>query len=258
MSLARHLAELRKRLLRATVGILAGIVGSWFLTDWVWSALESPIRQLAKSQNPTINFTNITGAFDLRMQIALILGIILSSPVWLYQLFAFLVPGFSAKEKKYVFGFIFSAIPLFLAGCGAGWLVFPHVVELVASFVPEGSANYYDAKYYFDFVLKLVLVVGIAFELPVFLVLLNFTGVLAAKTILKGWRIAILAIMLFTAIATPAADVLSMLLLAAPMVALYFVAVGVGFLHDRAADRRLAVIDAETLLAVVPSPERVG
>ncbi|ERK69717.1 hypothetical protein N136_03960, partial [Leifsonia aquatica ATCC 14665] len=98
------------------------------------------------------------------------------------------------------------------------------------------------AKTYFDFVLKLVLAVGIAFVLPVAVVLLNFVGVLRAKTILRSWRVAIIAIALFTAIATPAADVLSMFVLAVPMVALYFAAAGVAALHDLRTDRRAAAL----------------
>jgi sec-independent protein translocase protein TatC len=239
MSLGQHLVELRKRLSRAALAIILGAIGGWFLYYPIWPYLEAPVRAAGKSHEAIINFTSITGAFDIHMQIALTAGIVVSSPVWLYQIFAFLVPGLTRREKKYVFGFVLSAIPLFLAGCAAGWFVFPHIVELMASFVPAGSASFYDAKYYLDFVLKLVIVVGVAFELPVFLVLLNFVGVLSAKTILKGWRWAILAIVIFTAVATPAADVMSMLLLAAPMVVLYFAAVGVSFLHDRAVARRV-------------------
>jgi sec-independent protein translocase protein TatC len=243
MTLAQHLVELRKRLSRAALAIILGAIGGWFLYYPIWPFLEAPIRQVGKTHAAVINFTNITGAFDVHMQIALTAGIVVSSPVWLYQLFAFLVPGLTSREKKYVLGFVFTAIPLFLIGCAAGWFVFPHIVELMASFVPQGAASFYDAKYYLDFVLKLVLVVGVAFELPVFLTLLNFIGVLPAKAILKGWRWAILAIVVFTAIATPAADVASMLLLAAPMVVLYFGAVGVCFLHDRQVARRAAQLD---------------
>jgi len=114
----------------------------------------------------------------------------------------------------------------------------PHIVELMTGFAGTQDATLIDAKTYLDFVLRLVLIIGVAFVLPVFLVLLNFAGVLRARTILKGWRIAILITIVFTALATPSADVISMLLLAAPLVALYFGSVGVAFLHDRRVDRR--------------------
>jgi sec-independent protein translocase protein TatC len=254
MSLMQHLRELRKRLGRAALGVLAGTIGGWFLYDLVWPVLQAPITRLADSQNAVINFTNITGAFDMRMQIALTIGIVISSPVWLYQVFAFLIPGLTGRERRYVLGFTFSALPLFLAGCAAGWLVFPHIVELMAGFVPEGASSFYDAKYYLDFVLKLVVVVGVAFELPVVLVMLNFAGVISAPAILRGWRWAIVAITIFTAIATPAADVMSMVLLAAPMMVLYFLAVGIAFLHDRTVARKLSrLVDAPPEVSEVAS-----
>jgi sec-independent protein translocase protein TatC len=254
MTLGQHLLEIRRRLAWIAGAVLAGTIGGWFLYDLVWPLLERPIQHIDKSHQAIINFTNITGAFDIRVQIAFTIGIVISSPVWLYEIFAFLVPALNRREKRYIFTFIFTAIPLFLAGCTVGWIVFPHMIELMSSFVPAGSASFYDAKYYLDFVLKLVIVVGFAFELPVFLVLLNFMGVLRAKTIVKGWRWAVLSIVVFTAIATPAADISSMMLLALPMTVLYFVAIGVSFLHDRRVDRRKAAEELASSASVDATP----
>lgn len=249
----QHLAELRRRLLWAAGAVLIGAVVGWFLYEPAWQLLRVPITEVAKSHEANINFTNVTGAFDMRMQIAITIGLVASSPVWLFQLFAFFVPGLTSRERRYVLGFTFSAVPLFLLGCLSGWVVFPHIVELMATFVPEGSISLYDAKYYLDFVLKLVLVVGVAFELPVFLVLLNFIGVVSARGILRSWRWALLAIVIFTAIATPAADIASMFLLAVPMAVLYFAAVGVAEIHDRRAARRLALAEAESPESMIGS-----
>ena len=250
MSLGQHLVELRKRLTRGALAIVAGTVGGWFLYDIVWTLIRDPITRIAAARNEdagtiALNYSSITGAFDVRIQIALTIGIVISSPIWLYQVFAFLVPGLTRREKRYTFGFFFSAVPLFLGGVAAGWFVLPHIVEIMYSFVPKGSTTFYDTKYYLDFVLKLVLATGIAFVLPVFLVLLNFIGILEARTILRGWRWAILAITIFTAIATPAADVVSMILLAIPMIVLYFAAVGVALWHDRGVARRARALEAE-------------
>lgn len=247
MSLGEHLVELRKRLYISALAIILGSVGGWFLGDWLLNALRQPIYAVAETQHrvATLNYDGISSAFDLRMQIALTLGLVISSPVWLFQIWAFFVPAMTRREVKYVLGFFFFAVPLFLAGCYAGWLVFPHIVELMTSFAPEDDSTIITAKSYFDFVLKLVIVVGVAFVLPVFLVLLNFAGVISGRSILKAWRVAILLIALFTAIATPAADVLSMFLLAIPMVALYFLAVAVAVVHDtrKARARKIANID---------------
>ena len=246
MSLGEHLRELRKRLVISAVAILVAAIAGFFLSPYVIDALRVPINQIAEERNAEIIYTTVTGAFDLRLAISLTIAIVLASPVWLFQIFAFLVPGLTSKEKRYTFGFFFSAVPLFFLGAAAGWFVFPHMVELLTSFSAEQDATYLDAKIYYDFVIKLVLAIGIAFVLPVFLVLLNFVGVLSAASIIKGWRVAILVIVLFTAIATPAADVVSMFLLAIPMVLLYFAAYGVAWVHDRRAARRQAEFEPAT------------
>lgn len=246
MSLAQHLLELRRRLFIAAGAILVGAILGFIASDFILGALMSPINRIADARNAVLNFATITGSFDLKMQIALYTGVIISSPVWLWQIWAFIIPGLTRKEKRYGFGFFFAAIPLFFLGCVAGWYVLPNIVSIMTGFAPESTSAVTDAKLYFDFVLKLVLAVGIAFVLPVFVVLLNFVGVLSASAIIKGWRWAILLITLFTAIATPAADVLSMFLLAIPMVLLYFIAAGIAWLHDRRAARR-----ADALIAVV-------
>lgn len=245
MSLGAHLVELRNRLFKSAIAIVIACVAGWFVSEWVFEALKAPISEVASTQGKEaiLNFPTIAGAFDLRLQIAITVGIVLASPVWLYQIWAFLVPGLTRKEMRYGLGFILTAIPLFFAGCAAGWFVFPHIVELLTSFTGSNAASFLDAKIYYEFVLKLVLVVGIAFVLPVFLVLLNFLGILPGMLILKSWRIAIMAIVLFTAIATPAADPISMFLLAIPIIFLFFLACGIAILHDRRAAKRQLVFD---------------
>jgi len=119
----------------------------------------------------------------------------------------------------------------------------PHIVEIMASFTPEGAANWFQAKYYYDFVFKLVLVVGVSFVVPVFLVALNLAGIMSGKAILQGWRVAILIAVVFAGIATPAADVVSMLMLAGILSVLFFAAAGVSLLFDWRRRRR----DAATL-----------
>ena len=241
MPLGQHLLELRKRLFVAAVSILIGALVGWFLSGSVWNLLREPIYAIVQAQhrNAQINYPDITSAFDLKLKISFYAGLVVSSPVWLYQVFAFLMPGLTGMEKRYTLGFFATAVPLFLTGCTAGWYVLPHVVELMTGFAPSEDAAFINAQNYFDFVLKLVLAIGIAFVLPVFLVLLNFAGVISARSIIKSWRIACLVIVLFTAIATPAADVVSMFLLAIPMVMLYFAAYGIAYAHDRRAAIRL-------------------
>ncbi|WP_375400533.1 twin-arginine translocase subunit TatC [uncultured Amnibacterium sp.] len=247
MPLVQHLLELRKRLMLAALGVVLGAVAGWFVAPTVLQSLSAPLRgEGSTSRLSSATYTNITSAFDVQLEIAIIVGIVLSSPLWLYQIFAFFTPAFTRTEKRYVFGFFFSAVPLFLIGCASGWLLIPHIVTLMTGFAAHGAATLIDFKGYLDFALRLMLVIGIAFVLPVFLVLLNFIGVVSGVAIMKAWRIAILAITLFTAIATPSADVISMLLLAIPMVVLYFVAVGVTIVHDRrVAARQEALLSSD-------------
>ena len=123
--------------------------------------------------------------------------------------------------------------------------MFPHVVQLLVQIAPGGTLTYLDATPFYDFAFKLLLAVGIGFVLPVFLVVLNFASVLTGKGILAAWRWAVIGITLFTAMATPAADVMSMFLLAIPMLLLYFGAAGVAIWHDRRVAKRLAAkVDA--------------
>lgn len=243
MSLGQHLDELRKRLFRAVLAVAACAVAGWFLTPVVLDRLRSPVAELAAAgggHTAELNFPVISGAFDLRLQITLTIAIVIASPVWLHQTWAFVVPALVRREKLYVIGFLGSAIPLFLGGCWFGWYVLPHIVQVLGSFVAHQDTSIVDAKAYYDFAVKLVLAVGVAFVLPVFLVLLDFVGVLTASSILGAWRVAVLCILVFTAFVTPSADIASMFILAIPMAVLYLLACAVAWLHDRRVDRRLA------------------
>ncbi|WP_306306285.1 twin-arginine translocase subunit TatC [Curtobacterium ammoniigenes] len=251
MSLGAHLVEFRKRMFRAVIAVAIGAVAGWFVTPWVLDRLRAPVTALAHSEGghtAELNFPVITGAFDLRLEIAVTVGVIIASPVWLYQIWAFVVPALVRKERNYAIGFLGSAIPLFLGGCFAGWYVLPHIVGILGSFVSKQDVSIVDAKSYYNFVIKLVIAVGVAFVLPVFLVLLNYVGVVSARAILKSWRIAILAILVFTALVTPSADIISMFLLAVPLMLLYLAACLVSWFHDRAVARRQDALDAELSL----------
>ena len=246
MSLGAHLIELRKRLIISGVAIFLGAIGGFIIAERIWDALSVPILALGKTQNASINYTGITEAFDTNVQIAFLVGIVGTSPIWLYQIWAFVVPALLRKERRYVLAFVGSAIPLFLAGATLAWFIFPRTVTLLLSFAPDDFSTLLTARYFLDFYIKLTLALGIAFVLPVFLVLFNFVGILSASAILKGWRVAILLIVIFTALATPAADILAMFMLAVPMVALYYAAAGIAWLHDRSVARRLASYETDT------------
>ena len=243
MSLGGHLRELRKRFFIAAAGLVVGMVIAFLISGWVIDLLAQPIVQIAKErdeQDIALNFTTVASGFDLHMRIAFAIGLLISAPVWLWQIWAFIMPGLTRKEVRYTIGFLGAAIPLFMAGLYVGWLIMPHMVVLMANFVPndQGIAQFYDYATYYDFVFKLLLVIGVSFVTPVFLVALNLAGVMSGRDILKGWRVAIIVITVFAAMATPAADVTSMLLLGGILCVLYFAAVGLSMLFDRRKAKR--------------------
>lgn len=251
MRLAEHLIEFRNRLIISAIGIVLGMVGGFLLTDWVFNLMAAPIHDIAETRGRTadLNFQSVTGAFDLRLQISLGLGVILSSPVWLYQIWMFIVPGLKKNERWYAIGFVGTAIPLFLAGVWVAWMLMPRIVEVMVSFAPEDSSSLISAGDYYKLIMTLCIAVGIAFVLPVVLVMLNFAGIITGSAILKGWRTAVLLVALFAAMATPSADVLSMFFLMAPMLGLYFLAVGIAMINDRRRARKHKKFEAELAAA---------
>ena len=250
MSLGGHLKELRRRLFFAAMFILAGTVGGWYRYEPIFSALSKPVVDYAKAHHSvaTVKLPTITAAFDLQMQVSIFAGIIISSPFWLYQLWAFVAPALQKRERRYTVGFMVSAIPLFFAGCALAWVSFPAFISTLLSFTPAGSSNLISAQEYVLFVVRVLLVFGLAFVLPVVLVMLNFARVLTAKGILKGWRIALLSIAIIAALATPVADPMSMFLVMIPMLALYFASAAVAGVNDRIFARRNAALLAASEL----------
>lgn len=244
MPLADHLREARGRSIRAAVALVVAMVIGFAVSDQILDVLRIPIEQLAESRDASLNYESVTGAFDLKLRVALVTGTVLSSPVWLFELFGFLSPGLTRRERRYTLGYTLTAIVLFLGGCALGFAVFPHMVELLTSFADPDDSTILVASTYVDFVLKTIVATGVAFVLPVVLVLLNALGVVSAVTITRGWRFAVVGIAVFSALVTPAADVLSMFLVAVPMSALFAAALGITHLHDRRVARRAAASPA--------------
>ena len=236
MSLGDHLRELRRRVLIAAVAIFVGAGVGWWQYDPLFDRISEPIMELAKRRGQsiaTLSFPDLTGSFTLRITISLFVGVVLSSPIWLWQIWGFIVPGLKRREKLTAFYFIGSAVPLFLAGCWLGTITFPRAAEALLSFTPASASNILPANEYFNFVLRFILAFGIAFLLPVFLVGLNAAHILPARILLRAWRPAVFILFIFAAVMTPTPDAWTMLALALPMCGLYFAAVGVCFLLDR-------------------------
>jgi len=247
MSLGSHLRELRVRLSWSAGFLVAGTVIGWFLFEPVFKILQAPLIEVTKARGieAIVNFGTVVSAFDLRIQVSIFLGVIITSPFWLYNLWAFVSPGLKTRERRFTLGFLFSSVPLFLTGAYIAWSSLPSFVVVLIGFTPEGSSNVINASDYILFAIRIVLVFGLAFVMPVLLVLLNFANLVTGMAILKGWRVAVLIIALVSALATPTADPMSMFLLMGPLAALYFIAVGVAVLNDKRRARRDAKLLGE-------------
>lgn len=247
MPLGQHLKEFRRRFIFAGIGIFLGAILGWFFYDEVFAALREPFDALQdRGQLAELNFSAIAGSFDIKLRVSAFIGFLLASPWWIYQIWGFVTPALTSKEKKASLGFMAAAVPLFAGGVYTSWTVIPRAVAFLTMFTPEGTRNLIGAEVYLKFVMQFLIAFGIAYLMPLFMVALSMMGVVKGRTWLNGWRWAIIIIFIFCAMVTPTVgDISSMFLMAIPMVLLYLLAVGISLLSDRRIARRRASIDAE-------------
>lgn len=233
MALREHLRELRNRLVKACIGLLLGAVAGWFLYDPVLEALSEPLFELERQELLSVNFGTVAQPFDLKIKISFFIGVIVSSPVWIYQLWAFVTPGLTRRERRYALAFVGAAVPLFVGGAYLAFRAIPNFVRFLVSFSPAGFSNIIDAQVYLGFIMRVILTFGLSFLVPVVLVGLNVIGLVSGRGILRSWRWVVVAAFTFAALATPTPDVLSMFMLALPLLALFGVAIVVCLVNDR-------------------------
>ena len=263
MSLLDHLRELRKRVFRASVAILLASIVGWYFYNDIIVQLALPVCDLKAAQEAgathcgALYISGVLGPLNLQIKVAFLTGIILSAPLWLYQLWAFIAPGLHRKEKRNSILFIVSATPFFALGATLGYLILPMAIKVLFGFTPSSLSNLVKFDDYLDFVLRIILVFGLAFELPIFLLTFNLIGFLRGETILRPWRIWIFSITLFTAAFSPTADPLTMALLAVPLYGLYFMAGGIALLVDKRRDKRSARLqnDVSPIAGATPIEE---
>lgn len=269
MPLRAHLSELRNRLVKAGLAIIVGSVAGWFLyqpdkhpflvdalpflkNHGVFDLLQAPLE----GTRVKLNITDLTAGFNLQLKIAVYTGIVLTCPVWIYQLWAFILPGLTKKERNYAIGFAFAGVVLFLGGIGLAAMVLPNAVEFFAGFVPDDAEAFNSIEGYFGFVTRLLLGFGVAFIVPLILVGMNMMGMVSAHTLAKGWRVAVFLCFLGAAMASPTAEVSMMFLIALPMIALYLVALGVAWFVDRRRARRADAL-GEDEASEIDAPEAI-
>lgn len=237
MSLTDHLRELRVRLVRSVLAIIVGaIVAAFFYNDVLFPLLTDPINGIKKDHpGLTLNFGGISDSFTFALKICAMAGVFIASPVWLYNLWGFVAPGLHRRERAYGIAFVGVSVPLFLGGAALAYLFLPKGFDLLIGFNPAPGevANIISLDNYMSFVLRMFLVFGIAFVMPVFLVGLNLAGIVSGRQLLRAWRPVILGSFVFAAVATPSGDPWTMSALALPMLVLYYIAAGLSLLTDR-------------------------
>jgi len=252
MALADHLRELRARLLRATVVLLLGIVVAWFFYDQLFSLLLDPYeaaqaRLEAEGVDSQGVINGVTTSLLLRLKISALAAVVVTSPYWLYQIWAFIVPGLHPHERRSTRVFAAIAGPMFVAGVAVAYYVLPKGMEVLIGFTPGGLQSLVDFGDYFRFLTRMLLVFGVAFEIPLFVVMLSLAGVVSGASLAAYRPWIVVGTFVFAAVATPSTDPFSMLMLALPMTLLFLLSEVVARFVDRRRRRRAAAEGLEGL-----------
>jgi sec-independent protein translocase protein TatC len=242
MPLMGHIRELRNRLIKAILGLFACTIIGWIFFDPVWDFLKQPYCQLDQSRvinnECTLVVNGIFSSFFLQLKISVIIGLVLSGPVWLYQLWAFVAPGLYHRERRWTYLFLGASIPLFFVGVALAYVTVDKGLALFLSFVAEDVDVLITVDHYIAYMLAMLLVFGLTFELPLFVVVLNAAGVLTSARIKKSQRMIVFGTFVFAAIATPSGDPFTMMALALPTLLLFELAALFAFFNDRRRARR--------------------
>ena len=238
MTFFEHLIELRKRIINSLIAIVVCALGGWFLAPKFVDVFAKPILAALKAHGYTqqLIYTDPTDYLGLLIKLSIYIGLVISSPVVLYQIWMFVAPALYKHERSAVTGFVFSTVILFLGGIAFGFFVaLPHILGFLVGFQGPKSAvtPMIHIKDYFDLALLVIVALGLVFELPVLIFLLCYFGIVTPKFLVQNTKYAVLAITIVAAIVTPTPDALTMLLVMGVMLALYFLGVGVAWIALR-------------------------
>jgi sec-independent protein translocase protein TatC len=265
MPLIEHIRELRNRLIKAVLGLIVGMIVGWFLYGRAFSFIAGPFCRIPIQHRvgcgPDGHPLIVTGIFDpffVRLKVCFVVGLIVSSPIWFYQLWAFIAPGLYTREKRWTFAFVGTAVPLFGLGGFFAYLAMSRGLRFLLGLTPADVRPLITIDTYFGYVMAMLLIFGLAFELPLVLVILNMAGAVSHAFIRKHRRVMIFLVFVFAGAATPSPDPFSMLLLAIPCVVLVEAAELFVWLNDRRRARRDAALMAEDGLSELSGTDLRG
>jgi sec-independent protein translocase protein TatC len=241
MPVMDHLRELRNRVVKMALALAAGMIVGFVFFNPVWRVIERPlchavVRGHTGCNTLGVNQLALSGPLDsfyLRIKVAFIVAVIVSAPVWLYQLWAFIAPGLYVREKRWGYIFLGTAVPLFLTGVALAYLSLGRSMHYLLGLTPSGVANIISVDEYMSFVMAMMLAFGIAFLVPLLIVMLNMAGVLTHERFRKWRRVMIFAVFLIAGMANPSPDPITMLILGGACAALVEVAEFIVWSHDR-------------------------
>jgi sec-independent protein translocase protein TatC len=250
MTLAQHLGELRYRVIISLGAFLTMAIVAVIAYEPILHLLLRPLcgvdavsgRHVTRASSALVGrdgrscnlyVTSPLDGLSLRIKVALFGGLVLSSPMVLFQTWRFVTPGLKAQERRYVVPFVAAAFVLFLAGALTAFVTLPHALGFLQSVGGPNLEAIYDPIPYLGLIILMMTLFGLTFQFPVVLVSLELARVVTPAMLLRSWRWAVIAITVVAAVATPSSDPFSMLALAVPLVAFYFISIGIGKLCGR-------------------------
>ena len=225
MTIVDHLSELRNRIMVSLVAfvVVSSIAFAFYgpIEEFFRAPLCEVPRHLLGPQGCTLIFTKVTEGFQFRLKLTALVGLALTSPVWIYQLYAFIVPALTAKEKRYSLPFVFSSIALFVVGSVFAYATLPTGVSFLIRLAGEGLTGFFSAESYLNFVGLVILAFGVTFQLPLVLIFLGLVGAVTVEQLRTHRKVAVVAIFALAALVTPSQDPYTMSILALPLYGLY-------------------------------------
>jgi sec-independent protein translocase protein TatC len=243
MTLYEHLDELRSRLFKAALAVVAAFVVGFVVRRPVFDLLIQPYCDLPSTLRAgstvldpidcTLIFTDVLGAFFISLKAAAVVAVVLAAPVVFYQIWRFVTPGLRSVERRYALPFLVISQLLFAGGAVFSYFVIPRALEFLLGFAGPNIVSLMDANRYLSFILHTMIAFGVAFEMPLILITLSLMGVVRAEGLRRYRRHAIFGTFVAAAIITPTQDPLTMTLMAAPLVLFYELSVVVARVVER-------------------------
>lgn len=221
MPLVEHLRELRTRIGKALIAFGLGALGSWFLYEPVLNLMLRPYRKAVEDPEKPLYTLGLLEGFSIRLKVVAFVGLLIALPVILWQFWRFVAPGLKKQEKRYAVGFVLSSLILFAFGTVVAYLT---AVPAFGFLLKIGGTNLepiITGDKYLGFFMAMCIAFGVAFEFPILLLFLVMIGALDSKRLIRGWRIAVLIVVIVAAVITPSQDPITMLAMAAPMILFY-------------------------------------